>query len=892
MRINFNINFHTVWGQTLHITGSIPELGGWNIRDAKEMHHTSNGNWLFELELPDEDVSFEYRYFVSSNNKLIFEEWEKNHKIDIANTEQSYLLFDYWQNRPRNMAFYSSAFVKSLFAHPCDKFERALRSKKKMLLKVSAPYIAPDQSLALLGNRNEMGNWEADKALVLSGENFPEWWVELDASRLCFPVEYKFCIINNEDKSIVRWEKGENRSLSSLCFDSDGLIVLSGLQFREEEPDWKCAGLSIPVFSLRSESSFGIGDFGDLRKMADWVKLTGQKVIQTLPVNDTTATHTWLDSYPYNAISIYALHPLYLNPEAMGKLKDKGRNDFYHQKQQELNALPTVDYESVSRFKWQFFRELYAQEGKETLLSEAFSVFFSKNEHWLLPYAAYSFLRDKNKTADFHLWNEYAVYNPERIKALCSPESADYNAIAFYYYLQFHLDKQLTEVSDYCHSQRIVLKGDIPIGISKLSAEAWTEPACFNLHFQAGAPPDDFSVSGQNWGFPTYNWDAIEAGQFEWWKKRFRKMADYFDAYRIDHILGFFRIWEIPDHAVEGLLGYFSPALPFCREEIEYSGLKFDREKFTQAAIHEQNLPKLFGEYVAEVKQLYLNQATDTHYALKSPFDTQRKIRDFFAGKEDDQSRLIKAGLFAICNEVLFIEDKNTDRYHPRISASSSFIYDELDNQDKYAFDYLYRNYFYQRHNEFWKEQAYRRLTPLINSTDMLACGEDLGMIPQSVPEVIRKLQILSLEIERTPKSPGIEFTPLKYNHYLSVCTTSTHDMPVVREWWTENKAKTQRYYNEILKREGKAPAECTPEICEQIISNHLRSESMLCILPFQDWLSIDESLRNPFPATERINIPARPRHYWQYRMHLTIEKLMNAEKLNEKIRELTKLRS
>jgi 4-alpha-glucanotransferase len=892
MRISFNINFHTVWGQALHITGSIPELGGWNTRNAKEMRHTDNGNWFFEMELPDENLSFEYRYFVSSNNKLIFEEWEKNHKIDIVNTKQSYVLFDYWQNRPRNMAFYSSAFIKSLFAHPCDKFEKVIESKKKILLKVLAPYIAPNQSLALMGNQKEMGSWDAGKALTLNCENFPEWRVEFDASLFRFPVEYKFCIVNSEDKSIVRWEKGENRTLPLPCFNSDGLIVLSGLQFREEEPNWKCAGLSIPVFSLRSENSFGIGDFGDLYRLVDWVKLTGQKIIQTLPVNDTTATHTWLDSYPYNAISIYALHPLYLNREAMGELKNKDRNAFYNKKQKELNALPTVDYESVSRFKWAFFQELYAQEDDKTLSSEEFSVFFRKNEEWLIPYANYSFLRDKTGTSDFRLWGEDAVYNKTKLEKRSRPGAPDYKMIAFYYYLQFHLDKQLSKVRNYCHTHGIVLKGDIPIGVSSSSIEAWTNPLYFNPDTQAGAPPDDFSVSGQNWGFPTYNWDAMEADGFAWWKKRLRKMADYFDAYRIDHILGFFRIWEIPGHSVEGLLGYFNPAIPFSREEIEYSGLKFNEEKFILASIREQNLQKLFGEYTSEIKQTYLNQITATHYALKSPFDTQRKIRNHFAGKEDAQSRLIKAGLFAICNEVLFIEDKNKGHYHPRISAATSFIYDELDNHDKYAFDYLYRTYFYQRHNEFWKEQAYKRLTPLINSTDMLACGEDLGMIPQPVAEVMRKLQILSLEIERMPKSPQYEYTPLTHNPYLSVCTTSTHDMSTIRGWWKENKAKTQRYYNETLKKEGNAPEICSPEICEQIISNHLLSNSLLCIIPFQDWLSIDEALQHPDSDAERINIPAHPHHYWRYRMHISIEELMKAEKLNEKIKRLIQLRS
>lgn len=365
-------------------------------------------------------------------------------------------------------------------------------------------------------------------------------------------------------------------------------------------------------------------------------------------------------------------------------------------------------------------------------------------------------------------------------------------------------------------------------------------------------------------------------------------MADYFDCYRIDHVLGFFRIWEIPYPSIEGLLGYFNPSLPLSREEIENSGLKFNRERFVNASISEQNLFNIFGKYTTEIAQFYLFKISKTHFMLKEEWNTQRKIHEYFAKQKSKKSEFVCAGLCAVCNEVLFIEDKKKpDHYHPRISASSSFIYNELDNQDKYAFDYLYWNYFYQRQNEYWKEQAYKRLIPLINSTDMLVCGEDLGMIPQSVPEVMTKLQILSLEIERMPKSPEVTFTPLQHNPYLSVCTTSTHDMSTIRGWWKENRAKTQQYYNEVLQRVGEAPEACTPDICEQIISNHLSSSSMLCIIPFQDWLSLDEALRNPDVDAERINIPTNSRHYWKYRMHLNIEDLLKTDELNDKIRQL-----
>ena len=888
MKISFNIHFQTIWGQVLYVTGSIPELGNWDTAAAREMHYGDDGHWNLELDLPDQAVAIEYRYFLKSNNRLIFEEWDRNHRLTVVQTNQSYYLLDFWQNRPQNLAFYSSAFTKSWFAHSCGKLEQVVKSKRKILLKVLAPSIAENESLALLGNQDEMGNWNPEKALIMDCSQFPEWSVEFNADNIHYPIEYKFCLIENETKSIVRWEKGENRSLHIPYLKEYQTNIVSGLQFREEDFLWKCAGLSIPLFSLKSERSFGIGDFGDLRLIVDWAKQTHQRLIQLLPINDTTMTHTWMDSYPYNAISIYALHPLYLRLDDLGRLKDDKQQHFFQTKQKELNAFSAVDYEQVDTFKWQFFRKIYEQEGSQTLTSQEFTVFFEENKEWLIPYAAYSYLRDKYQTPDFQLWKEQGVYQKQVIEKLAQPDSSAYQEIALYYYLQFHAHKQLTQVRQYAYQQGVVLKGDIPIGISRVSVEAWTEPQYFNQHFQAGAPPDDFSVTGQNWGFPTYNWQAMEEDDYRWWKKRFRKMADYFDAYRIDHILGFFRIWQISQNSVEGLLGYFYPALPFSVEEIENSGLQFRGEGFTKAHIHEQFLPELFGETISEVKQLYLDRWDASHFTLKERWNTQQKIQYYFAEKEDLKSQTIRAGLFAICNEVLFIEDLDkAGCYHPRISAGSSYIYQELTHAEQYAFDYLYWNYYYQRHNEFWKKQAFKHLMPLISSTDMLVCGEDLGMIPQSVPEVMHKLQILSLEIERMPKALNTEFTDLNRLPYLSVCTTSTHDMSTIRGWWKECAEKTQRYFIEVLKKEGEAPAECPASLCEEIILHHLNAPSMLTVIPVQDWLSMDAEIRFSSPEAERINIPAYPRYYWKYRMHLTIEELLKAERLNEKIRKV-----
>jgi 4-alpha-glucanotransferase len=169
----------------------------------------------------------------------------------------------------------------------------------------------------------------------------------------------------------------------------------------------------------------------------------------------------------------------------------------------------------------------------------------------------------------------------------------------------------------------------------------------------------------------------------------------------------------------------------------------------------------------------------------------------------------------------------------------------------------------------------------------MLICGEDLGMIPQSVPEVMNELHILSLELERTPKSSGADYTDLQAVPYLSVCTTSTHDMEPLREWWKEDIQRRQHYYEKVLHRTGKAPHNCTSELAGQIIMNHLQSSSMLTIIPLQDWWTLDDTMYRRNMASERINIPDNPHHYWNYRMRISLEQLLQSGDLNQKIRKM-----
>ena len=885
MTVSFNIEYRTSWGEEVRIAGLLPE--------SIPMHTTDGIYWTadVELEVPKEGMTINYSYQIEQNQIIIRKEWDSfpRRLFLSGNSKKKYQIKDCWKNIPEQLYYYSSAFTEALLAHP-DRAEIPPCHRKGLVIKAYAPRINKDYCLAICGNQKALGNWDPDKAIPMSDANFPEWQIELDASKLKFPLEYKFILYHKEEKKADCWENNPNRYLADPELKTNETLVISDRYAYFDIPVWKGAGIAIPVFSLKSENSFGVGDFGDLKRMIDWAVSTQQKVIQILPINDTTMTHAWTDSYPYNSISIYAFHPMYADIKQMGTLKDKSAAAKFNKKQKELNGLPAMDYEAVNQTKWEYFRLIFKQEGEKVLASGEFGEFFNANKEWLQPYAVFSYLRDAFQTPNFREWPRHSVYNAQDIEKMCRPESVDYPHIALYYYIQFHLHLQLVAATKYAREHGVVLKGDIPIGISRNSVEAWTEPYYFNLNGQAGAPPDDFSVNGQNWGFPTYNWDVMEKDGYRWWMKRFQKMSEYFDAYRIDHILGFFRIWEIPMHAVHGLLGQFIPSIPMSREEIESYGLPF-RKEYLIPYIHESFLGQVFGPHTDYVKQTFLLPAeTPGVYHMKPEFTTQREVESFFAGKNDENSLWIRDGLYTLISDVLFVPDtKEKDKYHPRIGIQRDFIFRSLNELEQNAFNKLYDQYYYHRHNDFWRQQAMKKLPQLTHSTRMLVCGEDLGMIPDCVSSVMNDLRILSLEIQRMPKNPMYEFGYLNEYPYRSVCTISTHDMSTLRGWWEEDYLQTQRYYNTMLGHYGTAPTVATPDLCEEVVRNHLKSNSILCILSLQDWLSIDGKWRNPNVQEERINVPANPRNYWRYRMHLTLEQLMKAEELNDKIRELIK---
>lgn len=884
MVFRFNIEYKTVYGENLVLNLNM---------DNKEVHNslgTTDGlHWSCDLDVAPKTKNITYYYSVERDGVCVKKEWQVvKHQLNVtAERANDYTIYDHWHDIPEDSYLYSSAFTDCV-NHQQPAEVKGNTFAKTIRLIVRAPQLREGERLVLVGSDPLVGAWDVKRAVPMVEQAYNEWTVDINAEALAVNyLEFKFVALNDK-KGTEAWETGYNRSVEIPEMKAGSVVSYELSQSFLERWNRKFAGTLVPVFSLRSKKSAGIGDFGDLKSMIDLVAKTGQKVLQLLPINDTTITHTWTDSYPYSCISVFAIHPQYADLQALPELEDAKARAEAEKTRAELNALPQIDYEKVNDFKITYLHQIFNQEGEKMMKSAEYQAFFQETEQWLVPYAQYSCLRDKYGTADFSKWPDHNAWDEKDRKALSNPRTKAYKEVEFFYFVQYVLNTQMKAAHEHAMAKGVILKGDIPIGVNRFGCDVWTEPKYFNLDGQAGAPPDDFSVNGQNWGFPTYNWFEMLKDDCQWWTRRFQNMSKFFDAYRIDHVLGFFRIWEIPVDSVHGLLGQFASALGMTADEIRSYGLNFQQDRFTRPFITDWVLDRVFHERADEVKQKYLDRLDDERYQLKAEVDTQIKVEALFEGVTDEKEIWLRDGLYALISDVLFVRDhRNPGLYHPRISAQFDFIFESLYDNDKAAFNRLYNDYFYRRNNQFWYEEAMKKLPKLVQATRMLVCAEDLGMVPDCVPWVMNELKILSLELQSMPKDPSVKFGHLSRNPYRSVCTISSHDMPTLRQWWDEDIQRTQEYYNTMLYRQGPAPHPLPGWLAQDIISRHLTSPSMLCILSIQDWLAINEHLRLPDANAERINIPANPKHYWRYRMHLSIEDLAANKEFMDSVTEL-----
>lgn len=892
MKLQFYLRFHTTYGQSLWISGNTPCLGNDDPDQALLMNYLNDEYWSLSIDIRRKDLAkgVNYKYLLKNNEGQWVKEWGFDRLIEETKKDiDELVMMDTWNHAGEfENAFYTAPFANVLLRKAASKAKGANDKDPTHILRVKAPLLQKNEVVCLTGNGGRLGDWSTEKPLLLQKEDNTDWWTaRLDLKEENFPLAYKYGVYHTAEKKFNRYEDGNNRLLNSPASGNKLNIYHDGFLHLPNNT-WKGSGVAIPVFSLRSKNSFGVGEFSDIKLLVDWAVKTGLKLIQLLPVNNTKSSMTWMDSYPYSAISAFALHPIYINLAKVAGKEFARELSPLKEKQKELNGLAGVDYEEVMKYKSGVLKKLYEITGEACLASDDFKEFFKENKHWLEPYGAFSYLRDKYQSSDFSTWETHSVYNKEEIAKFCSPRSARYKEIGYYYFNQYHLHLQLKEAVDYAHKKGVVLKGDIPIGISRYSSDAWEHPELYNMDWQAGAPPDDFAAVGQNWGFPTYNWKKMQEDGFAWWRNRFTQMSNYFDAFRIDHILGFFRIWSIPSDAVQGIMGRFVPCLPVHINEFGENGIWFDRQRFCRPFITDEVLDEIFGLNAGYVKKHFLAANDSGSYDLLPEFDTQKKIECHFSREEQsDENETLKLGLFDLLSNVIFFEEAGShgQHFHFRISMDKTPSFRHLIPHIQEKLQPLYINYFFRRQDDFWFKEAMQKLPQLKEATNMLVCGEDLGMVPHCVPDVMQQLGILSLEIQRMPKDPKKEFFHPDDAPYMSVITPSTHDMSTVRAWWEENREKTQHFFNSVLGQKGEAPFYCESWISRAIILQHLYSPAMWSIFQLQDILGMSESLRRENPQEERINNPANPKHYWQYRMHLNLEDLIKEKEFNEELK-------
>lgn len=875
MTVTFRLRFHTQPGQSLWLAGTHP------LPDhPMPMQYLDSESWQITVPLTAQAAAatLNYSYLLRQADGSQCTDWGRDRALIPAHYGGAELLvLDSW-NVPGTFAnaFYTEPFKKVLLAEPFTEVKQPPQKSPTHTFRVKAPLLAPGQTLCLLGEGSRLGDWQTAAPVRLARNREEDYYsVPLDLRGQAFPIAYKYGVFDVRKNVFIRFEAGANRTLKAGDIRNPHTVINDGFAALPMDT-WHGAGVAVPVFSLRSQQGFGVGEFADLKPLADWGRQTGLKLLQLLPINDTSATGTWKDSYPYAAISAFALHPLYLNLAAVANAKNKPLLKQLEPERQRLNALDAIDYEAVMRAKLGFLKAIYPSQKAATFRTKEYQEFFTRNQPWLVPYAAFCHLRDRFGTVDFSQWPEHQHYKAEQIGALAQNN----DDIAFHYFVQFHLHVQLQDATAHAHAVGLVVKGDIAIGVYRHGADAWQSPELFHLEMQAGAPPDPFAAKGQNWGFPTYNWPRMAADGFAWWKQRFAQMGDYFDTFRIDHILGFFRIWSSPAHAVEGILGNFVPAIPIEPHEFAAREIPFDHDRLTKPYITETVLQEFFGEDSDSVRRKFLTPTGGEAYALKPAFATQRQVADYFTKrKATPQNEKLKTGLFDLISNVILLEVDG--KFHCRFAMEQTVSFKHLSPDTQAKLRDLYVDYFFRRQDDFWMREAMQKLPALKRVTNMLICGEDLGLVPACVPEVMRDLGLLSLEIQRMPKAMGVAFSRPADAPYLSVVTPSTHDMSTIRGWWEEDRELTQKFYNHELGLAGEAPRAATPELVEAVLRQHLASPAMWCIFQLQDWLGMDGHRRNADVASERINVPAIPNFYWRYRMHLDLETLRRAKEFN-----------
>ena len=658
--------------------------------------------------------------------------------------------------------------------------------------------------------------------------------------------------------------------------------------------DTRIAGLLVPLAALRSEHSTGCGEFADLPALAGWCASAGLKIIQLLPVNDSGG-----DSSPYSAISACALHPMYLRIDALPELTlidDTVKRDV----QLALNTLrstqagrPRFSYDEVNTGKLNILRTIHAAlpAGTPSLAGEMDH--FLEENPWVKAYAVFRTLKDRQEQRAWMHWSKHQEADQALVETLWNTPELQH-ATRFYQWLQLRLAGQFSQAAAEVSKLGVALKGDIPILMNEDSADVWYRPEVFRRELQAGAPPDMFSRLGQNWGFPVYNWQNLEEENYQWWRQRLRQAARYYHAYRIDHVLGFFRIWAIPRGNSTGLPGFFWPQDGISRDELLEAG--FDQERLRwlkEPHIRGDQLREALGPdvQVESLEGAVLRRIGGEDLFLFAPE---------ICGENDLSEIALPQGSPETLRDWLL--DQYRDRVFldlpdGRLATTWTFRecwrFQTLSQGEKERLEEIAARH-QSSSNELWAGHGRTLLQFMMETTEMLTCAEDLGVIPEAVPRVMKELGALGLMIPRWSHywdRPGEPAIPLGEYPAMSVCAPSVHDTSTMRGWW-EGEAGREILW-ELAGQDGPCPQVFDSETARRVYGALMRCGSRIVVFQLQDLLVLDPDLPRTEPAQERVNVPGTANSFnWTWRMPIPLETLNGTTPLTAAIQELVKLRN
>ncbi len=639
------------------------------------------------------------------------------------------------------------------------------------------------------------------------------------------------------------------------------------------------SGVAVPLFSLYSKQSIGIGEYLDLIPFARWAQFCDFNIIQLLPVNDTGA-----ESSPYSARSAFALNPVFINIQSV-----EGSSEFSSDikaAKAEFERLGKIDYYKISTWKRSILRKIFDNSYDSLKKDKALSRWIDENS-WARPYCVYCTLKAMNNESSWKDWPEFRDPSEKDLEKLWKKYAKD---CLFQAWMQYNAEVQFNAAVAEVSKLGLRLKGDIPILINEDSADVWSERRFFSLEDRAGAPPDMFSYSGQNWGFPTYRWDVLEQDNFNWWRRRLAQASKFYHAYRIDHVLGFFRIWSIPQKEVTGIMGRFNPCVPLTKSELMNAGFIPETLEYLRRPNYSvDQLRSFLGAETERVMALYFQNLPNEfdRFVIKPEYDCEKAITSL------DEPQEVKDGLLKVYWNRVFIPSGDENTFYPFwYWYNQPVLFTLPEYEQKKLQEILKRNEDSQ--NGLWEANATKLLSVLANETDMLVCAEDLGAVPSCVPTVLNKLNILSLRIERWARNWNVPYSPYyDMDEYprLSVCTTSCHDTSSLRGLWQEPDFDRDLYWSHAH-LPGTAPQEMTPSVARTVLTHVFSSNSMFCILPAQDYFALSANLSKVPAEEERVNVPGTVGGAnWCYRLPCSVDDLLDYASLSSEIRKLVDVR-